>query len=218
MAVCAAMEEDEIDALERIMTGRRLQADEVLVEEGEPRRRVYSLTDGMLRLSIALPDGRRQITGFLLPGDYLGLADDETYSATVEAVTPSALCSFPVREMEALVDSHPKLKDRLFRFTRAALRQARENQLILGRLAPVEKLAAFLLALSRRLEEHRLPDNPIPLAMTRTDIADYLGLTVETVSRSFTKLRNSGLIRLPDAHLVDIIDRPSLEAVAGTLR
>ncbi|WP_155897615.1 Crp/Fnr family transcriptional regulator [Aureimonas ureilytica] len=218
MAVCAAMEEDEIGALERIMTGRRLQADEVLVEEGEPRRRVYSLTDGMLRLSIALPDGRRQITGFLLPGDYLGLADDETYSATVEAVTPSALCSFPVREMEALVDSHPKLKDRLFRFTRAALRQARENQLILGRLAPVEKLAAFLLALSRRLEEHRLPDNPIPLAMTRTDIADYLGLTVETVSRSFTKLRNSGLIRLPDAHLVDIIDRPSLEAVAGTLR
>ena len=218
MAVCAALEEDEIGALERIMTGRRLQADEVLVEEGEPRRRVYSLTDGMLRLSIALPDGRRQITGFLLPGDYLGLADDETYSATVEAVTPSALCSFPVREMEALVDSHPKLKDRLFRFTRAALRQARENQLILGRLAPVEKLAAFLLALSRRLEEHKLPANPIPLAMTRTDIADYLGLTVETVSRSFTKLRNSGLIRLPDAHLVDIIDRQSLEAVAGTLR
>ncbi len=218
MAVCAALADDEIGALERIMTGRRLQADEMLVEEGESRRRVYSLTEGILRLSIALPDGRRQITGFLLPGDYLGLADDETYSATVEAVVPSALCSFPVREMERLVEAHPKLKDRLFGFTRAALRQARENQLILGRLAPVEKLAAFLLALSRRLAEHRLPDNPVPLAMTRTDIADYLGLTVETVSRSFTKLRNSGFIHLSDAHLVEILDRESLEAVAGTLR
>lgn len=217
MAVCAALADDEIGALERIMTARRLDADETLVVEGESRKRVYSLTEGMLRLSMALPDGRRQITGFLLPGDYLGLADDEVYTASVEAVVPAALCSFPVREMDALIETYPRLKDRLFRFTRAALRQARENQVILGRLAPVEKLAAFLLALSRRMAENKLADNPVPLAMTRADIADYLGLTIETVSRSFTKLRNQGLIRLPDAHLVEIVDRRSLEAVAGTV-
>lgn len=218
MAVCAALEPNEIGALERIMTSRRIGADETLVEEGERRRRVYSLTSGMLRLVIGLPDGRRQITGFLLPGDYLGLADEDVYSATAEAVVPSSLCAFPVTEMDLLVARYPKLNERLFGFTRAALRHARENQMILGRLAPVEKLATFLLMLSQRAVEHRMAANPIAIAMSRSDIADYLGLTIETVSRSFTKLRSQGLIDLPDAHLVEIRDRKALEAVAGTMR
>lgn len=218
MAVCAALEPDEIGALEHIMSSRQLASDETLVEEGERRRRVYSLTSGMLRLVIGLPDGRRQITGFLLPGDYLGLADEDIYSATAEAIIPSNLCSFPVAEMDRLVARFPKLNDRLFAFTRAALRHARENQMILGRLAPVEKLATFLLLLSRRAVEHRMAANPVAISMSRSDIADYLGLTIETVSRSFTKLRAQGLIDLPDAHLVDIRDRRALEAVAGTMR
>lgn len=218
MAVCAALEPDEIGALESIMTARRLAGDETLVEEGEPRRRVYSLTSGMLRLVNGLPDGRRQITGFLMPGDFLGLADDGVYSASAEAVTPSALCSFPVAGMDALAVRFPRLNDRLFAFTRAALRRSRENQMILGRLAPVEKLSTFLLMLSQRAVEHHLPADPVAIPMSRADIADYLGLTIETVSRSFTKLRNQGLIDLPDARLVEIRDRKALEAVAGTLR
>lgn len=217
MAVCSALADDEVGALERIMTATKLGTNEMLVQEGDPRRKVFTLTGGMLRLSVDLPDGRRQITGFLLPGDYLGLADDETYSATVEAVEPSTLCAFPVQQMEALMERYPKLKDKLFRLTRTALRHARENQMILGRLAPVEKLASFILMLSQRCADHRLSDNPVRLAMGRGDIADYLGLTVETVSRSFTKLRNQRLIDLPDAHTVKILDRRALEAVAGAL-
>jgi CRP/FNR family transcriptional regulator, anaerobic regulatory protein len=165
-AICAALDDDEVGRLERIMTSRTLDANETLVNERDPRDRVFSLTSGMLRLSTALPDGRRQITGFLLPGDYLGLADDEAHSQTAEAVIPSHLCAFPVRGMDRLVEEHPRLKDRLH-------------------------------------------------DMTRADIADYLGLTIETVSRSFTKLRTQGLIRLPDAHRVEIADRRLLAAVAG---
>ncbi len=107
----------------------------------------------MLRIYTSLPDGRRQIAGFLFPGDYLGLADDETYSQSAEAVVPSVLCAFSTKEMDDLMERFPKLKERLHQMTRAALRTARDNQLVLGRLAPVEKLASFLLVLSARAEK-----------------------------------------------------------------
>ncbi|WP_112662749.1 Crp/Fnr family transcriptional regulator [Microvirga flavescens] len=215
MALCAALGPDELPDLERIMGSTRLDANQVLFEEGSPRRRAYTLTSGMVRLSLALPDGRRQITGFLMPGDYLGLADDDTYLQTAEAVVPSTLCSFSVAEMDALMERHGHLKDRLHEMTRQALRQARESQMILGRLAPSEKVASFLLVMAARAAEHGLADDPLHLPMTRTDIADYLGLTIETVSRTFTKLKSQGLIRLPEPHSVEIVDKRLLAAVAG---
>ncbi|WP_035484772.1 helix-turn-helix domain-containing protein [Geminicoccus roseus] len=214
-AICAALEDHELDELQSIMIASSLAPHQTLVEEGEPRRKVFTLTSGMLRLYTMLPDGRRQITAFLLPGDYLGLGDEETYDETAEAVIESKLCGFPVAEMERLMELHPRLHARLYQMTRIALRQARDSQMILGRLAPVEKIASFLLVLSARAVEHGQPGNPVHLAMTRMDIADYLGLTIETVSRSFTKLRVQGLIRLPDAHQVEIVDRRALTAVAG---
>ncbi len=214
-AICAALDDSEVGALEAIMTATALDANQALVYEGDPRRRVYSLTAGMLRLSTLLPDGRRQITGFLMPGDYLGLADDDSYAQTAEAVAPSNLCGFPVAQMDALMQRFPRLKDRLYVMTREALRRARDNQIVLGRLAPVEKIASFLLVMARRAADAGRGSDTVALPMTRTDIADYLGLTIETVSRSFTKLKNQNLIQLPDPHHVKIVDQRSLEAVAG---
>ena len=214
-AVCGALEDDEIGALEAILSAATLEANQTLVEEGGERLRVYSLTSGMMRLSNLLPDGRRQITGFLYPGDYLGLADDRVYSQTAEAVTPAQLCSFPVRQMDALMLRYPRLKDRLYALTREALGRARESQILLGRLAPVEKVASFLLLCARRAQFAGRPSDFLELPMTRTDIADYLGLTIETVSRSFTKLKTQNLIQLPDPHHVRIVDAEALEAVAG---
>ncbi|MFK4824048.1 Crp/Fnr family transcriptional regulator [Paenochrobactrum sp. BZR 588] len=214
LAVCAALDGDELDALEAIMSSKQLGANEMLVEEGQEKNRVYSLTSGMLRLYTSLPDGRRQISGFLFPGGYLGLADDDVHSQTVEAVVPSVLCSFSDREMNALMERYPQLKERLYEMTKFALRQAHDNQMILGRLAPVEKLASFLLLLANRPQANGTT-NPVHLAMNRTDIADYLGLTIETVSRSFTKLKTQGLIHLIDANTVEIMSYRSLAAVAG---
>ncbi len=215
MAVCSALDDGDLGALEAIMTSKKLDANEMLVEEGAPKRRVFSLTSGMLRIYTSLPDGRRQIAGFLVPGDYLGLADDDVYSQSAEAVVPSVLCAFSSKEMEALMVSFPKLRERLHQMTREALRTARDNQLVLGRLAPVEKLASFLLVLAARAEKRGDKANLVHLAMNRTDIADYLGLTIETVSRSFTKLKTQGLIQLLDANTVEILSRRSLAAVAG---
>ncbi|MET0429994.1 MAG: helix-turn-helix domain-containing protein [Microvirga sp.] len=215
MAVCAALENDEVADLERAMTACRLAANQVLVEEGTPNARVFTLTSGMLRLSLMLPDGRRQITGFLMPGDYLGLSDDDVYAQTAEAVVPSVACGFRTIDMDRLMARYPRLKDRLHLMTRRALRQARESQLVLGRLAPAEKVASFLLLMSARAVERGLAESPVHLPMTRTDIADFLGLTIETVSRTFTRLRTQGLIRLPDPHAVEIVDRRRLAAMAG---
>ncbi len=215
MAVCSVLDDNELYALEAIMSTRKLAANEMLLEEGEPKKRVFSLTSGVIRLYTSLPDGRRQIAGFLFPGDYIGLADDEVYSQSAEAVIPSVLCSFSARDMDELMGQFPKLKERLYQMTRIALRAARDNQLVLGRLAPVEKLASFLLLLSARAEQRGEPANPVHLVMNRIDIADYLGLTIETVSRSFTKLKTQGLIHLPDANTVEILSHRSLSAVAG---
>lgn len=215
MAVCSVLQDDEVREIEAIMSSVRIEANETLIEEGAPRRRVYTLTSGMLRLSLALPDGRRQITGFLMPGDYVGLADDETYAQTAEAVVPAYLCSFPAADMDRLAERFPRLKDRLHVLTKSALRHARETQMILGRLTPAEKVASFLLFMSKRAAEHGMPESPIHLPMNRTDIADYLGLTVETVSRTFTKLKTQGLIHLPGPHSAGIADRAGLVAIAG---
>ncbi len=215
MAVCAALPDAEIGEFERIMSSQSLRANELLVEEGDEKKKVFTLTSGMLRLFSMLPDGRRQISGFLFPGDYLGLADDDTYSQSAEAVIPSVLCAFSVADMEDAMERFPSLILRLHEMTRHALRQSRENQMVLGRLAPVEKLASFLLLLSHNAKKRGEPDNPVHLDMSRTDIADYLGLTIETVSRSFTKLRTQGLIQLIDTNTVEIQSMRSLAAVAG---
>lgn len=215
LAVCAALPDHEVHRVEAIMRKKAIDTGERLVEEGEPRNFVFTLTSGMLRLLSDLPDGRRQIAGFLLPGDYLGLADDKIYTQTAEAVAPSTLCMFPVHKMDALMEDSPALKFRLYELTRRALQEARESQMMLGRLAPVEKLASFLLLLAGRLERHGIPADPLVLPMSRTDIADHLGLTIETVSRSFTKLRLNRLIALPEPNLVELSDRRGLVAVAG---
>lgn len=209
------MAPSDLDRLERITSPIALLANQMLLCQGDARSKVYSMTSGMLRLFTDLPDGRRQIAGFLLPGDYLGLDDDDIHAHSAEAVVASQLCAFPFREMDVLISEFPTLKDRLHRMTRAALRQARDNQLVLGRLTPLEKLASFLLMFEARSNLPGSPGRPLHLVMSRTDIADYLGLTIETVSRSFTRLKLQGVIRLPEAHLVEILRKDALAELAG---
>lgn len=213
-AVCAAMAESELGHLERIMSPTLLQPNQSLFRQGDARSKIYTLTSGMVRLFTDLPDGRRQIAGFLLPGDYLGLADDEVYSQSAEAVVTSKLCAFSSRDMDRLMATFPSLKDRLHLMTKAALRRARDNQLVLGRLTPLEKLASFLLMFETRMRRD-FQSGPLHLMMSRGDIADHLGLTIETVSRSFTKLKGQGLIRLPESHLVEILHHDRLGELAG---
>jgi cAMP-binding proteins - catabolite gene activator and regulatory subunit of cAMP-dependent protein kinases len=193
----------------------RLDANQTLFTEGEERRSFFILTSGMLRALATLLDGRRQITDFILPGDLLCLADEDVYSHCAEAVIPSELIAVPTRDMDRAVQQHPGLARKMHAMTRGALRKARERQVLLGCLTASEKVASFLLLMSRHAIACGLPGNLLYLPMTRSDIADYLGLTVETVSRALTGLKKQGLIRLAAPQVIDLVDEGGLIRIAA---
>lgn len=188
-----------------------------LINEAENADNLFNITAGCVRLYKLLGDGRRQITGFLFPGDFLGLAVDETYGYSAEAITKVEACRFPRRRFEGLLDDIPKLERRLLGLASNELAAAQDQMLLLGRKTAQEKVASFLLTLSHRARQAGRTDNPVELPMSRSDIADYLGLTTETVSRTFTQMKRTGAIRLMEGSRVAIPDPDVLEDISNAL-
>jgi CRP/FNR family transcriptional regulator len=167
-----------------------------------------------VKLYKLLPDGRRQITGFLITGDFLGLALNDSYAYSAETVTLTSLCRFPRRKMEALLDEFPKMQRRLFSMASNELAAAQDQMLLLGRKTAREKICSFLLMLSQRASRRGHKENPVLVPMSRADIADYLGLTTETVSRTFTQLKTSGTICLQEGNRIHIADMDAINDMA----
>ncbi len=215
LALCSGLEGNELDDLERIVTRIALEPGRTLFYEGDEARNVFNVTSGAIRLYKLLSDGRRQVTGFMLPGDYLGLSVHGIYAYCAEAIGETHLCRFPVKDLNQLLDAYPRLEKRLLGMTRDELAAAQDQMLLLGRKSPVEKVASFLLDLCGR--EERLGEDEIDivtLPMSRSDIADYLGLTVETVSRTFSRLKTEGVIDLPESSRIVFKERDKLEELA----
>ena len=149
----------------------------------------------------------------MVPGDFLGLAFGRLYLYSAEAVTPVTLCSFRRAQFLDFLDECPALEKEVLLRTSTELAAAQEQMLLLGRKSATERVASFILSMARR---RRLDDGaPVELPMSRVDIADYLGLTVETVSRTISTLRRRALIELRDKHLVAIRQPAHLRQVAG---
>lgn len=197
-----------------ITTTLAIGAGEPLIDEGQPAAHVFNVTSGAIKVYKLLVDGRRQMTGFIFPGDFLGLANDETYAYSAEAVAASTVCRFPRRKLEALLTKYPKMERRLLSVASHELAAAQEQMLLLGRKNAREKIASFLLMLSRRAAHRGLSADPIFVPMSRNDIGDYLGLTTETVSRTFSDLKSKGIIELLPASKVRLARRAQLEAIA----
>jgi CRP/FNR family transcriptional regulator len=214
LTICGAFEPAELPHVERVVTHRHIQAGRQLFEEGTAPDYAYNLVEGAIRLYKLLGDGRRQIIGFALPGDFIGLAIHEKYSYSAEAVTNASICCFKRRDLSELFRSFPQMEHRVLSLTNDELAAAQEQMMLLGRKTPVEKVASFLFTLSKRLERLGTGGEALSLPMTRADIADFLGLTIETVSRSFTKLKNAHAIALPTPDQVQIAAIDRLEAVA----
>lgn len=213
-SVCGALDPSELDALDRISQGRHFPARTTLFEQGALAGSVFNVTEGIVRLYKSLPDGRRQIVGFALPGDFLGLALQDRYGVTAEAVTQVGVCRFARSAFLAFVDDKPHLLRRLHEFAGHELSLAQEQMLLLGRRAAEEKVAAFLLNLQSRYGRIGAMSVTVPLPMSRQDIADYLGLTIETVSRTMTRLaRQKALVIVPDG--VRLLDKERLGQMAG---
>ena len=167
--------------------------------------------------SSRVPDGRRQITGFVGIGHFLGLAVSDTYAFSAEAMEPVRYCRFSRPALRALLDDFPLMEKRLLEVASNELVAAQEQMLLLGRKSARERLASFLLLQAR----HGLPSGSarsrFTLPMSRGDIADYLGLTIETVSRTLTRLRGEHLIDLISQTELSILNPNGLASLAGGL-
>ncbi|WP_411833234.1 Crp/Fnr family transcriptional regulator [Pseudoxanthomonas mexicana] len=214
LSVCSALPLEQARELEAMAGDVTVRAGELLVREGQPRRGVFSVTTGALRRIRLLPDGRRLVAGFLMPGDFIGFSTGPHYRHSIEAIVDSKLCAFPKTDMRALCEQHPALERELLERACLELDATRDNLMSLARMTPLERLAAFLLDMAARRRRHGGSDTEVILPMTRSDIADYLGLTVETVSRSFTRLRQEGVIDTADPHHILLHKRDRLQALA----
>jgi len=214
LTVCAALEPEELRRLADIAQNARIEASQTLFGEGDAADTLYNVTSGTVKLFKLLPDGRRQITGFLMPGDFLGLAVNDHYAYTAETVTTCSLCRFPRRKVEALLDEFPKMQRRLFSMASNELAAAQDQMLLLGRKTAREKICSFLLMLSQRAARRGHKENPVYVPMSRADIADYLGLTTETVSRTFTQLKTAGVISLQEGNKIQIADMDGMYDMA----
>jgi CRP/FNR family nitrogen fixation transcriptional regulator len=180
--------------------------------EGEKAGYVYKLVSGVVRVSQLLPDGRRQISAFHLPGDMFGFEIDDIHHASAEAIVPVKVVAYRWQSLLSETASSEFVHELLNR-TMIGLRQTQDHLLLLGRKNALERLAAFLLEMARR--SGCADDDTIELAMPRHDIADYLGLTLETVSRMFAELKEQGVIALQSARRVDFVERARLEELAA---
>ena len=207
----ALLMEDEPAVMSRRVS---LEAKATVFEEGAQADAVWSVVSGTVLLSKLLHDGRRLILGIAMPGDFLGLAMGAANSFTASALTPVTLCRCDQARFAALLESEPQLMRQVFASCFNELSLAQEHMLLLGRRSAQEKVAAFLLSLRARYASAQGLSARIDLPMTRQDIGDYLGLTLETVSRSMTKLAQRKIIAvIPDG--VRILDMDRLKAVAG---
>ncbi|HLI14362.1 MAG TPA: cyclic nucleotide-binding domain-containing protein [Alphaproteobacteria bacterium] len=213
-AVCGALDPEELAQLSALMTQVMVEAQGTVLCEGDPATFLFNIVEGTIRVHKLLPDGRRQITGFLYPGDFLGLAVHDSYAYSAEAITDSRLCRFPRDDFYTLMRQMPRLEQRLLGMASNELIEAQDQILLLGRKTAQEKIASFFLMISRRAARRGQPENPIHLPMGRTDIADFLGLTTETVSRTFTQLKTSHVIRLLENSQVLLADQGALSSIA----
>jgi CRP/FNR family nitrogen fixation transcriptional regulator len=176
---------------------------------GDAVEHLYRVVSGVVRACKFLSDGRRQIESFYVAGDVFGLEAGMEYSLSAEAVTDCTVVAFRRKAVDALAQKDAALALQLMIAMMQALAQARSHALLLGRRGAAEKVASFLTEWA----SHSSCDGLVNLAMTRQDVADYLGLTIETVSRTLTQLERDHLIALPNTRQIRLCNRAALESL-----
>ncbi|WP_258319869.1 Crp/Fnr family transcriptional regulator [Qipengyuania flava] len=215
-AICADLDNDEIGLLNGIGRRRRVSAGEQILWEGDEAILVANVIEGVLKLSTQTAEGKEQILGLVYPSDFLGRPFGQTTPYGVEALTDAHICVFERKDFDRFAREHPRLEHKLLERTLGELDRTRRWMLLLGRMNAEEKVASFLLEMGERLGT-KTADGAIVIALplSRQQMADVLGLTIETVSRQLTRLKKDGAIELPSRREVVLIDTGALEARAG---
>lgn len=198
-SICADLSTDEMKEVSQTMAHLPVKEGQTVIKEGEGSEYLFVVVSGSFRIVRMLEDGRRQIVGFAFPGDYLGMGEAVDNDYSVEALEPSLVCRFSQKYLDEMSERHPSIKDRLIAKGRTELHKAQDHIVILGKQNAEERVMTFLRMLSRQLG-----GDEIYLSMSRQDMADYLGLRLETLSRTLTKLRKSGEITKIEGRIVEL--------------
>lgn len=219
-SLCGALSSEEISDLNAIARRKTLDPGQPLVMEGEVSRDFANVTEGVAKLVRGAEDGRSQIVGLLFPSDFiagaLGGKAPTAAPQSIEAITEVQLCIFPRIPFEKVLHAHPSLEFKLLSRTLDELQIARDWMVLLGRKTAEERVASFLIHVAQKMENLGCRgQDSFDLPLSRAEIADYIGLTLETVSRQITKLKKDGVIAFEGSKRVVRIDRDTLERRAG---
>ena len=210
--ICSALPDDDLAGLFALAATESVPAGQWLVEPGDPASTVFILRSGHAHVSRITRDGKRQILSFLFPGDFFGFTYESSYVYGAHAASDVAICRIARAAFDDYVAAHPHLDRRIRVQLTRLLDSAQELIFTLGRKTAVERVASFLWYLHYRQSKLGMsgPRQVAAIPMSRADIADFLGLTSESVSRALTQLRQDGLIRLPAPDTAEILDMQKL--------
>ena len=211
LTIYSGLSNAEAERLDALASKRTLAADGFLFHQHSEAKSAYMVDSGILMMERTSASGRRQVMAFIHPGNFIGIAQNEFYEFSVRSLTDSTLKEIPLKQFNALQDELPLLKENVRRIGGNILAHTLDQVFALGQKKAHERIC-FLL---QQLKDRTGGENPkIDLVMTRQDIADYLGLTIETVSRAFSKLKREGLIDIYSAHTVEILDEAAVSEMA----
>jgi CRP/FNR family transcriptional regulator len=216
-ALCLPMglESDDVERLDSIVKRTRpLHRGDYLFRNGERLRALYVVKTGSVKTYAPNEEGGEQVLGFHLPGELIGLdaIDKEVHACSARVLETSAICEVPFARFEELSSSIPSLQHQMYRLLSREIGQDTDMLLLLGKKSADERLAAFLLSMSKRLRKRGLSPTDFYLSMSRHEIGNYLGLAVETVSRLFTRFQDEGLLKVDRKH-VELLGLEAMEAM-----
>jgi len=216
--VCGALDAEQLVTLSKTSYKHKVREGEELIGDAEQVESYSNILSGVVKLTKMLADGRQQIVGLQFAPDFLGRPFKSESQINAEAATDVSLCSFPKASIERMMKESPSLEHKLLEQTLKELDEARDWMVTLGRKTAAEKVASFLMMIARHIDPIADPKRKAAtfnLPMTRADIADFLGLTIETVSRQMTKLRAEGVISIENNRHVTVDNLARLEARSG---
>ena len=193
---CRCLDEERLEKFSKISTEKNYTNKENIFIQNDPAKHLFNITEGNVKIYQLLDDGRIQIIGFLYPGDFFGSYKNNKYNYSAESIGDLKICVFDQKILEQYLDENPVLAKELLNQTSFELTVAQDRITVLGKLSAIERISTFLTNISEQRKRIGWQNNPISLPMTRQDIADYLGLTIETVSREFSNLKSSNLIKV----------------------
>jgi CRP/FNR family transcriptional regulator, anaerobic regulatory protein len=217
IALCQVLDQQQLAHIIRHSYARWYPAGRMIAGAAASENWCATILEGVIKLSKTLPDGRQQIVALLFPGDFLGRPFRAEFPYTAEAATDVHLCCYSRASFEGLLRDHPKFKQAFLERILDSVDAARDWMLLLGRKTAREKVATLLLTILKRSSEAGCEPNgtDVVLPLTRTEMADYLGLRLETVSRQLRQLEASGAIKRRDVCRIRVLACEKLEAAAG---